>query len=122
MLPPSDTPAPPGDDAGMSRRRLFVAYSAIALVVLGHLRDIVTDAEHWPFSPYPMYSYPPPDRLDLYRVVGVVKAAEGSAGPPGREFPLVERRYLRPLDARTLSAAMSRLDKRPGRESSCLEK
>ena len=102
----------------MSWRRLLVVHAAIAVVVFGHLRDIVTDVEHWPFSPYPMYSYPPPDRLDVYRVVGVPAGAAtgGSAGGSAREFPLVERRYLRPLDAGSLGATMSRLNRRDARE------
>jgi hypothetical protein len=93
----------------MSPRRLLVVHAAIAVVLLGHFRDLATDAEHWPFSSYPMYSYPPPARLEAYLVVGLVEG--GNERGKEREFPLIERPYLRPLDAGTLGAALSRMNK-----------
>ena len=87
--------------------RRWVVYAAIAVVVGGHARDIITDEEHWPFSPYPMYSYPPPRELTVYRMAGVVAA--------GEEFPLLQRMYLRPLNAGSAGSTLGRLDRRNNR-------
>ena len=53
-----------------ARRRMI--YGLMATLVIGHLYDIATRREHWPFSPYPMYSHLNSDRvLDAPRIVGV---------------------------------------------------
>ena len=40
----------------MSRGRVWLVYAILAAIVGGHLVEIVTQREHWPFSPYPMWS------------------------------------------------------------------
>lgn len=100
---------------GMSRLRLLLIHAAIAVVVLGHLRSLITDTEDWPFSRYPMYSYPPPKELIAYRVVGVVGGR--SAVEAEREVPLTNPRYFRPLSYLAVGATLSRLDQRLDREA-----
>lgn len=90
--------------------RKFIICAAIAFVIGGHLLDLAIDREHWPFTPYPMYSYPPPDQMVAYRLAGVVD------GDSPAEFPLLQRRFLRPLDSITLGAALARLNKQPDRQ------
>ncbi|MFT7639742.1 MAG: hypothetical protein ACI9G1_001480, partial [Pirellulaceae bacterium] len=40
----------------MSLSRRSIVYSVAALLIVGHMIDIVFFTEHWPFSRYPMYS------------------------------------------------------------------
>lgn len=96
----------------MSRLRLLLAHAAIAVVVLGHVRSLITNMEHWPFSRYPMYSYPPPKELIAYRLAGVVEA--GPSGPE-KELPLTNYRYFRPLSYLAAGSTLGRLSGRPER-------
>ena len=89
-------------------RRKLVAYLAIGVVVGGQVYDLVFDREHWPFSPYPMYSYVMGERVSVYRLMGVED--------DGGEFPLLNSRYLRPLNWLGMAGALSRLDRKPDRE------
>lgn len=42
----------------MGRWRVWMVFGLLAFMVLGHLVEVVTQREHWPFSPYPMWSRP----------------------------------------------------------------
>jgi hypothetical protein len=99
----------------MGRLRLLVVHAAIAFIVLGHLRSLVTDSEDWPFSRYPMYSYPPPKELVAYRIAAVVGG--GSAAEPEREVLLMDRRSFRPMTHLAVGSTLSRLDQRLDREA-----
>ena len=67
----------------MSRARKCVVLMLLAVLVVGHARDVVTSKEHWPFSPYPMYSALQTSRtLHQMRVMGVPASGEA------REIPL----------------------------------
>jgi hypothetical protein len=47
------TPAAP-----MRRSRIWIVYALFAVIVGGHLVEVATQREHWPFSPYQMWSKP----------------------------------------------------------------
>ena len=98
------------DVAGMSATRLMVACAAISTVVGGSIHDIATDREHWPFSPYPMFSTVEREpRLERLRVVGVTRE-----GLP-REIPLLDRPLIEPFDQCRLSTAFARTYNNPAR-------
>jgi hypothetical protein len=42
----------------MKPRRIWLVYGLFAILVGGHLVEVVTQREHWPFSPYQMWSIP----------------------------------------------------------------
>jgi hypothetical protein len=91
---------------------MFVVHAAIAVIVGGHLYDLVRDEEHWPFSHYGMYSYRDRDnKVVSYQLAGLV---EGDA--PG-EFPLVEPEHLRPMNVLSLGPALGRVHPRANREA-----
>jgi hypothetical protein len=94
---PASTPsvAAPAPRSMPTWRKTLV-YAVLAVIVLGHLHEIVLQYEHWPFSNYPMWSRPI-DSWDLYhqRMVGVTK------GPDSHEVPLLKP-YFDPLPGRFL--------------------
>src|SRR5579863_4105711 len=51
---------PPAGKVAMSKPRLLVVYTLGTVIFGGALFDLVRDTEHWPFSPYPMFSEIPP--------------------------------------------------------------
>lgn len=99
--------------------RRLVAYAAIVAVVGGHLYDLAMDWEHWPFSPYPMYSHRMGNELTVYRLMGVVAGGSGggAAGEAEAEIPLITRRYLWPLDSMSTAGALRRMHREPDREA-----
>src|SRR5690349_11196547 len=64
MSRPSQTPSPQGNAPQgtpaqpMRRWRVWMVFGLLAFLVLGHLFEVVTQREHWPFSPYQMWSRP----------------------------------------------------------------
>jgi hypothetical protein len=88
-------------DARLRRYRVWIVYAAIVLITWGSLFDIVTDTEHWPFSPYRMYSDVNRDySLTQFRLFGVTESA------PLREMALWEFQYIQPFDNSRLHAAL----------------
>lgn len=85
-------------------RRVFV--NALILTFLaGSAYDVVTDQEHWPFSPYPMFSVAwTSPTFTWLRVFGVT--------PDGREFPLDGNRYIAPFDQSRLPKAFRQIAER----------
>jgi len=80
----------------------------MAVIVAGHLYDIATGGEHWPFSSYPMYSHVNHEwRLSFLRVIGV--PGDGSES----EFPLWKTEYLAPLDQSRLGQAFGSMLPQP---------
>jgi hypothetical protein len=102
----------PNDKQGhpMSRRGLVVAYLALVPILAGSAVDVCRDSEHWPWSCYPMYSYPDSSRhFDDYRLYGV------PAGNPSGEIPLCnDSRYIQPFDNSRLAGALATVVGKPG--------
>ena len=95
------TPAP---STHMSWRRLLFVHALLGCLVGGHLYDIATDQEHWPFSQYPMFSTVDESRTHrTLRLFGVTA---------GAEVPLLSPAYLHPLDQCRLSTALLRMSER----------
>lgn len=57
MSVPSVTAVSP-PPAGMKPSRVWIVYAILAVLIAGHLFEVVTQHEHWPFSPYQMWSKP----------------------------------------------------------------
>ena len=78
----------------------------VATIVGGHLVDIASGVEHWPFSPYPMYSRAQRDWAPVMaEIVGV--------GADGRELAVKRPEYLAPFDQARLLGALAQLGARP---------
>lgn len=94
----------------MRRRRRWLVHALIAVIAAGHLYDIATGREHWPFSPYPMYSHLLREwTLTTPRLYGVRRDGGG-------ELPLWATVYLEPFDqARLLQAVQAMWPERDGR-------
>jgi hypothetical protein len=89
--------------SNMSPARLVVAHAIIALLVAGSAYDIATGREHWPLSPYPMFSSAEESRtLDSLIVRGVED--DGS----GRELALREAAFIAPFDQCRITTALQR--------------
>ena len=98
------------DAASMSGGRFAVALALIAGTAGGSLYDIATDREHWPFSPYAMFSNVEREpTLDALRLYGVTRE------PAAREIPLLDSRLIQPFDQCRLSTALARTYHNPAR-------
>ena len=80
----------------------------VTLGVLGLLAaqtfEMVTGREHWPFSPYPMFSkIEEPTTLTRLRLLGLT--------PAGDTFELVRDAWLAPFDPVRLRIALTNLDR-----------
>jgi hypothetical protein len=96
-LPPSES----ADKIAMSRPRLVVVYALGAVILGGALSELVRDTEHWPFSPYPMYSELSPSKtLSVPRLYGVVQTS------PLIEIQLDNGLYIQPFDNSRLADAL----------------
>jgi glucosyl-dolichyl phosphate glucuronosyltransferase len=86
----------------MSPRRVVLAAALVTATAFGSLYDIATDQEHWPFSPYAMFSYvedqPTLRVLRLFGVTGDASLAE---------FPLLDSRFIQPFDQCRLATALA---------------
>jgi len=71
-----------------------VFYCLFAFIVGGSALDLARDTEHWPWSCYPMYSWPERGtKFDVYRLYGVLKSDRQT------EISLyTDERYLQPFD------------------------
>jgi hypothetical protein len=86
----------------MGRQRVLLVNSIIAFIISASIFDIVTDREHWPFSPYAMYSNIQGRNFKWIRLFGVTQDGE---------IPLPA--YLKPFDEPRLVTAFRRMKKRP---------
>jgi GT2 family glycosyltransferase len=86
----------------MSPRRLLLAAALVTATALGSLYDIVTDQEHWPFSPYAMFSYV--ERQPTLRVLRLFGVTGDAASD---EFPLLDGRFIQPFDQCRLATALA---------------
>lgn len=80
------------------RQRLV--QSLMAVVIGGHCYDIATGREHWPFSPYPMYSHLPHWTMETGRIMAVPSGggAELVWREPHLLAPFDQSRLLQGLD------------------------
>ena len=89
---------------GMSTRRFLAAHAVVALLVGGSAWDTLTGTEHWPFSPYPMFSRVERERtLDSLVIRGV--GADGGE----RELSIRDGAMLGPFDQCRITTAMQRV-------------
>jgi hypothetical protein len=91
---------------GLTRRRLI--NGGLALLLGGSLYDIVTGQEHWPFSPYRMYS-----RVDTERSLTALRLFGVTAGRTPREVQLRRAAEIAPFDQARLEFAFRKLRRRP---------
>jgi glycosyltransferase involved in cell wall biosynthesis len=90
--------------------RLALVHVLLAVLLGASAYDIITGREHWPISPYPMFSSVERQAtLDGVRLFGVTDEA------PPREIPLLDRSMIAPFDQTRLSTAMARAIADPGR-------
>jgi hypothetical protein len=83
--------------------RIVLVHLLIAVLAGGSAYDIVTGREHWPFSPYPMFSkVERAPTLDVLRLFGV------SDEPSPREIPLLDQDAIAPFDQARLATALAR--------------
>jgi GT2 family glycosyltransferase len=100
----------PASRVTLGAGRLLFVHALLAVVIGGSLYDIRYTREHWPLSPYPMFSIvEPAPTLDCLRIVGV------AAGPGGEEIPLLDAELIAPFDQCRLTSALSRTWHDPSR-------
>jgi hypothetical protein len=93
----------PAVKSGISKPRLLLVYALGAIIFGGTLSDMLSDTEHWPFSPYPMYStMDVSETYSFLRLYGVLQRS------PLVEVPLDDNIYLQPLDNSRLPPALER--------------
>ena len=81
-----------GSEVGLEKRREFLVYAVIFIIIGGSLFDIITQWEHWPFSPYSMFSSVRRDySLSWLKLFGLTDIDSS------REIPLTEPQYIQPL-------------------------
>ncbi len=98
----------PGDARGPKGMRGWVINGALVFVIAGSLFDIITFREHWPFSPYWMYSHARVERtLDAAWLFGV------AAGGGAAEVALMDERYVYPFDVTKVRVALERMAEDP---------
>ena len=85
----------------MSPARLVLVHVGLFALVGGSAFDMLTGREHWPFSPYAMFSEVKRDttttRLYLYGI---------PEGASGEEVPLIDEAFLRPFSTIQLHTAL----------------
>lgn len=88
----------------MSGQRIRLAHLVIFTLIAGSAFDIITGREHWPFSPYPMYSNTfSADTLSKMRLFGVAQ------GDRAVEIPIYAFPYIQPFDRSRLYVALERM-------------
>jgi len=96
--------------ARMSRQRIWLVFSLAAVITSGSLFDLLKDTEHWPFSPYSMYSSVVESHtLTTLRLYGVTE------GESPAEVPLSDNRYLQPFDNSRFPSAIDDIIRDPKR-------
>jgi hypothetical protein len=91
-----------GSEAGLGKRREILVYAVIFVITCGSFFDIITQQEHWPFSPYSMFSTVRRDySLTRLKLFGLTEF------DPVREVPLTESQYIQPLGDIHIQIALS---------------
>ena len=88
----------------MGRQRVLLVNCIIVFIISASIFDIVTDREHWPFSPYAMYSNIQGRNFKWIRLFGVTQQGE---------IPLAGIQFLSSFDEPRLVTAFRRMKKRP---------
>jgi hypothetical protein len=92
----------------IGRRRLIGIHLIIVAMIGPSLYDMLSGAEHWPFSPYNMYSgLMSRWLLQRIRLYGI--------DAQGQEFALLDREEIQPFDHCRLEVSMERLCLNPPR-------
>jgi hypothetical protein len=106
-MPTESSIANTGPIVPISRSRLLAAYSIIILFVGGSIIEICRDTEHWPWSCYPMYSYPlQGETFNDLRLYGVTRA--------NTEIDLYDHgEYLQPFDPARLIQGLEKNSLKP---------
>jgi len=100
----------------ISTPRVLFVHALLVVLVGGSMYDIERGREHWPFSPYPMFSVVDHEpTVRCLRLVGVT----GDATP--RELLLIENALIHPFDRCRLTSAFSRARSDPQRRSAIRE-
>ncbi len=98
--PPEVTPI----GSSRSAQLRFVAINlGLVLLLVGSAFDIVTGREHWPFSPYPMYS-----RIELDETMSQLRLF-GIRASDGTEVILKDENLISPFDNSRLGVALQRI-------------
>lgn len=97
--PASSEHAPPGAEPTRTRRRLILL-GLLGFVALSAFHAL-TGREHWPFSPYAMYS-------TIKSPEGAVKLVLVAVEPNGREDRLLSSRALAPLNRVKVDSTLAR--------------
>ena len=96
-----------GSEVGLGKRREFLVYAVIFIIIGGSLFDVITQREHWPFSPYSMFSSVRREySLSWLKLFGLTDIDSS------REIPLTNPQYIQPLDDINIQMAMS-MKKKP---------
>jgi hypothetical protein len=86
----------------------LVVYAALLLLAGASIYDIITGQEHWPISPYAMYSNVEREyTLSRLRVFGVTEDT------PEREMLLLAPQHIHPFDPSRFISAFRRFERRP---------
>jgi hypothetical protein len=98
----------PHQASSMSSRRMLLVYIIVMVLIAGHLYDVATSSEHWPFSRYQMYSQMPEMKtLWRLRLYGVTENGE---------IPLRAEEHFAPFNMPQLNTALMRLPRYKRRE------
>jgi hypothetical protein len=99
-------PGQPAYSLPLNKRRRLVVNVFIAVCIGGHVFDIVTGTEHWPFSHYGMFSGLTPRHISakLY-LYGVSHTGD---------VPLNVQSYFVPLDDQRVRGAILKIQRRSG--------
>jgi hypothetical protein len=90
-------------NASMSTPRLLLVHAIVGAQLGGTAYDVWTGREHWPLSPYPMFSIVEREpSLRCLRIVGV------TAAPQSEEFVMLDSEEIYPFDQCRLTSALSR--------------
>ena len=88
----TDAPATSPDAQPMKPWRVWLVYGVVAVIVLGHVHEIVRQQEHWPFTNYEMWAKVTRD-WHVSEIVPVGVTDE----PTPREVALRDPAYFAPM-------------------------
>jgi glycosyltransferase involved in cell wall biosynthesis len=91
------------ESVNMTRFRLAAAHLLVLLLVAGSMWDIATGTEHWPLSPYPMFS-----SVERTRTLDSLVLSGVPDDPTAEELPLRDAAYIAPFDQCRLTTALQR--------------
>jgi hypothetical protein len=96
----------------LSISRMVLVWTLMVVLIGGSLYDIVTNREHWPLSPYPMFS-----RVDLRPAVESLRLFGVTQERVPREIALLDEELIKPFDQCRLSTALQATYNNPARRA-----